>query len=67
MKHTVKLSLQKVAVLRALDILEEIYPARIAQKKTDQDKVNAHIKCLKAAMCTLDELNHGVDQRESLL
>lgn len=66
MKHTVKLHVQKMAVLRAIDILKEIYPARIAQKKTDDDKAAAHLKCLRAALGTLDELDHGIDQRESL-
>lgn len=65
MKHTIKLHLQKVAVMRAIDILTEIYPARIEQKKTDRDKARHHIQCLKSAMATLDELDHGSDQREA--
>lgn len=65
MKHTIKLNLQKVAVLRAIDILTEIYPARIEQKKAIRDGARLHIQYLKAALATLDELDHGIDQREA--
>lgn len=64
MKHPIKLHIQKAAVLRAFNICEETYPARILQKKTTQEKADKHLECLEAAMRTLDGLDEGIDQRE---
>jgi hypothetical protein len=71
MKHKIKLNRQKVGVSRAIDILNEIYPARILQKhKTPpatQEGYEAHIECLKAVLETLDGLDNQQDMRETLV
>ncbi len=57
MPETVPPHLQKLAVKRAREILEEIYPARIAQQKTTEAKAEAHLAALAAALATLDRLD----------
>lgn len=67
-KHTVKLHHQKVAVARAIDILTEIYPARIAQKKdkATPEAARKHLDYLNEALVTLDGLDQHIDMREDL-
>jgi hypothetical protein len=50
---------QKTAVLRAYEILAEIYPARIAAKKATEDGARVHLEALESAMRTLDKLDTG--------
>ena len=56
----VPLHRQKVAVLRAHEILAEIYPARIAQQKATEDGARVHLALLEAAMQTLDDRDTGI-------
>jgi hypothetical protein len=67
-KHEVKLRYQKLAISRAIDILKEIYPVRILQKKLNASEEGAktHIEFLLAALETIDGLDHGKDMRENL-
>ena len=51
----VPLHRQKTAVLRAFEILIEVYPARIAAKKATEDGARVHLAALEAAMQTLDD------------
>ena len=48
---------QKTAVLRAHEILTEIYPARIAQQKATEAGAKAHLALLDEALKTLDKLD----------
>jgi hypothetical protein len=57
--NDVPLHRQKTAVLRAHEILTEIYPARIAAKKATEDGARVHLASLEAAMQTLDTLDTG--------
>lgn len=67
-KHRVKLHYQKVAVARAHDILEEIYPARILQKKdkATPEAAKKHLDYLLAALETIDGLCERRDMREDV-
>ena len=65
-KHRVKLHHQTMAVSRAIDILQEIYPARIAQKKANAEGAKIHLDYLKEAMITIDGLADRKDMRENL-
>ena len=55
-----------MAVYRAIEILQEIYPARILQKKANKVGAKAHIEYLEAAMETLDGLCERKDMRDNL-
>lgn len=63
--HEISLDKQAVAINRAIDILEEIYPARVLQKKAKEEGVSIHIQYLKAAARTIDGLSHHKDMREN--
>ena len=67
-KHEVPLHIQKGGVARAIDILKEIYPARVLQKKDKATREGArlHIKALTAALATLDGLDNHIDMRDDL-
>ena len=65
-RHEKPLHGQKMAVYRAIEILQEIYPARILQKKANKVGAKAHIEYLEAAMETLDGLCERKDMRENL-
>lgn len=49
--------LQKLAVKRAHDILEEVYPALITRGKSTEAKAKAHLVALADALETLDRLD----------
>jgi hypothetical protein len=51
------LHLQKLAVKVAHDILEELYPARVAEGRTTQAKAAAHLAALADAVATIDRLD----------
>jgi hypothetical protein len=55
----VPLHRQKTAVLRAHEILAEVYPARIGNKKATEDGARVHLEALDAVMETLDKLDTG--------
>ncbi len=57
---------QKVAIARAIDILREIYPARIEQKKATEKGQETHLAWLNAAMISLDLADNGKDIRPDL-
>ena len=59
MPDALPLHRQKTAVLRAHEILAEVYPARIAAKKATEDGARVHLAALDAAMATLDKLETG--------
>jgi|GEM_PF-3716541 len=59
----ISLALQKVAVLRAAQILEEVYPARIEASKATPDGARTHLAYLGAALETLDRADRGEDIR----
>jgi hypothetical protein len=65
-KHRVKLHHQVSAISRAHDILKEIYPARILQKKATREGADLHLDFLLAAMETVDGLAERRDMREDL-
>jgi hypothetical protein len=52
----ITLSQQRLAIVRAAQILAEIYPARIAQKKATPQQSALHSRYLKAALATFDKL-----------
>lgn len=56
---------RKMAVSRAHDILAEIYPVRILQKKASQVGADMHLAILLEALETIDGLEHGEDMRET--
>lgn len=64
MRHAIKLHKQKQAVVRAMEILEEIYPARIGNKRATKEGAATHIAWLQAALETIDLLDEGKDARE---
>lgn len=64
-KHRIKLHRQKLAVVRSIEILEEIYPARIAQKKAKKEGADAHLAAMDEVLATIDGLDEGNDMRES--
>jgi hypothetical protein len=65
-KHDKPLHGQKMAVYRAIQILEEIYPARILQKKANKEGAKAHLEYLEAALETMDGLCEYRDMRDDL-
>ena len=65
-KHRVPLHYQKMAISRAIDILKEIYPARIEQKKANAEGARIHLDYLNEALITSDGLAEGRDMREDL-
>ena len=54
---------QKMAIKRAIEILDEIYPARIAQQKATQAGRDKHLLWLLAALNTIDQADRGHDVR----
>ncbi len=62
----ISLTQQKLAVLRAIDILKETYPARIAQQKATAKGSAMHLSWLTAALQTLDSADKGLDVRPDL-
>jgi hypothetical protein len=57
---------RKMAVSRAHDILKEIYPARILQKKANEKGAQMHLEILLESLETLDGLDDHIDMRETL-
>lgn len=66
MKHRVPMYIQKIAVLRAYEILKQHYPMRIVQKKSTQEQMDKHLEALDGVMETLDALEKHKDVRENL-
>ena len=66
MTETIPIYKQKQAVIRAHEILKEIYPARIGAKRATQSGADTHLMWLDAALATLDKLEHGEDARPDL-
>lgn len=57
---------RKMAISRAHDILEEIYPARILQKRANEKGAAMHLEILLEALETIDGLCDRKDMRENL-
>jgi len=64
--HRHPLHHQKIAVSRAIDILEEIYPARCLQKKANKEAAALHLDILVSALETMNGLCDQKDMRENL-
>ena len=56
----------KVAVTRAMEILEEIYPSRILNKRATEQGSVKHLAWLARAAEVLDQLDHSIDVRPNL-
>lgn len=54
---------QAVCLVRTLDMLDEVYPARIARGQATQEGAEAHKRCLLACAETLNKLANGEDPR----
>jgi hypothetical protein len=63
----VPLHVQKLAALRAHQILTEHYPARFQGKATTEAGKQSLLSALDAVMDTLDRLDRGEDVRPDLL
>ena len=65
-QHIEELWKLKAAVTRAVEILREIYPARIAQKKATEQGAKTHVDWLLTAADALDRADRGEDIRREL-
>jgi hypothetical protein len=66
MTEAVSLHHQKIAIVRAIEILEEGYPARIEQKKATEKGAKVHLAYLAAAASSIDLADNGTDIRPDL-
>lgn len=65
MRHDPPLHRQKHGVLRAIEILKDVYELRIVQKKSTEAQRDAHLKALDAVFLTIDALDAGKDARRA--
>ena len=63
----VPLHTQKLAVLRAHQLLAKYYPAIITRGGATEERAAAHLLALEAALETLDRADRGIDIRPNLL
>ena len=66
MTGEVSLHHQKIAIVRAIEILEEVYPARIELKKATDKGAKVHLSYLAAAASSIDLADTGTDIRQDL-
>ena len=66
MTETVSLHHQKIAIVRAIEILEEVYPERIEQGKATEKGGKVHLAYLAAAASSIDLADNGTDIRPNL-